>query len=86
MSVASPPTTSHLDRFAVDADPDLERDIGGYVVRLYYTPSLEHPERAIVEIHAGNVLLDVVDVPASEGYETYLHTTRRSRLFEDALR
>lgn len=67
-------------------EPDLERDIGGYVVRLFFTPSLDAPERALVEVHAGPVLIDVVDVPADEGYDTYIHTTRRSLAFEEALR
>ncbi len=79
----------NIERLVADPEPDLSRSAGdGFVVTLTFTPTLEHAERAVVNITAegGKIVLDVLDVPASDGLAVFRHTTRYSPRFAEALR
>lgn len=76
----------NVSRLAEDPEPDLKRDINGYVITLHYTPSLRAPKKAIVEVHAGAIRLDSLEVEVEDGYDVYLHTTGRSTALAEALR
>lgn len=76
----------NIVRLATDVEPDLVRTESGYIVNLYITPSIEERQRAVIEVHAGTVLIDTLDVPWEKGHEVYRHTTLYSEPYAEALR
>lgn len=79
------PEATGFDLFL--GEPDLERSAGdGFKVRLYLVPDLDCPERAIVEVVNGLVVLDQLDVTPSEGLEAYRHTALYSNAYAEGVR
>jgi hypothetical protein len=75
----------NIERIAEDPEPDLLRVSQGIRVECHYTPTLKHPERAVITVYAGKVLLDQADVPAAEGFERWKHTSVWSKRYADAV-
>lgn len=77
---------TNITRIASDPEPDLQRSESGFTIQLYMTPSLDAPEKAIIQVHAGPIIIDQVEVPHTRGHEVYRHTTLHSEMYAEALR
>jgi len=51
-----------------------------------FKPDLARAERAVVEVLHHGVSVDILDVPADEGYETWKHPVLRAETYAEALR
>jgi hypothetical protein len=81
-----PAANPNVERIVNDPEPDLERSLSGFTVRMFYTPSLEEREQAIIEVHAGPVLLETLSVSADKAHDAFRHTALYSGALAEALR